>query len=560
MTDIEVAFVESAKLQYLARLCAGITVRWHHWKRHHYIRSQRTAKYESARHWGINESNTITKQDLTVKELIKESPVHQTMLHKSIQTMPNTIRMLPRIPFRHLAIIMVMLCQNVNVLPPLAAESDESNQQPNILLIMADDLGWKDLNCQDNPKLKTPNLDKLASKGVRFTDAYAAAPVCSPTRAALITGLAPARLHITQHGPDGKSFWPDDRKVQPPPSSNELSTEYFTLAEKLKAAGYSTGFFGKWHLGNAKEFWPSHHGFDVNLGGCGFGGPPTYFDPYRIPTLPSRQPGEYLSDRLAEETITYMRQNHKNPMFICLWTYNPHYPFEAPEELIDGFVGKEGRGLKNPIYGAQLEATDRAIGRVLNELEQLRVSDKTLVIFTSDNGGWSGATDNHPLRQGKGYLYEGGLRVPLIIRWPGHTKEGTTNSTPVISMDLTSTILEATQDAPSPPTLEKGKTLDGVSLIPLLDGKSIERNELYFHYPHFAFHRSNRPGSAIRNGNYKLILNYDDSSTELYDLKKDISETNDLSKEKPELSRALLGSLNQWLDEVGADRPTPREN
>jgi len=442
------------------------------------------------------------------------------------------------------------------------ANENIKESRPNILLIMADDLGWMDLRCQNNPKLKTPNLDRLAAQGIRFTDAYAAAPVCSPTRAALITGLAPARLKITQHGSDEKAFWPDNRVIQPPPSSNALSHSHTTLAERLKARGYSTGFFGKWHLGDAKEFWPDHHGFDVNRGGCGFGGPPTYFDPYRIPTLEPRKSGEYLTDRLADETIAYIRRNHQSPMFICLWTYNPHYPFEAPEELIEGYKGKEGRGLKNPIYAAQLEATDRAVGRVLETLDEQNLADNTVVIFTSDNGGWVGATDNVPLRKGKGYLYEGGLRVPLIIRWPGMAEPGTTNQTPVISMDLTATIVDATNSTDrlpndSPSDGAANETIDGISLIPLLEGHQLNRDHLFFHYPHFAFHRDNRPGSAIRSGEYKLILNYDDSSTELYHLGTDLGETKNLSSEQPELAQQLLNTLNNWLDKVGADRPTP---
>lgn len=443
----------------------------------------------------------------------------------------------------------------------LNAKTVTRNGPPNILLIMADDLGWMDLHCQNNPKLRTPNLDRLASEGVRFTDAYAAAPVCSPTRAALITGLSPARLKITQHGPDGKSFWPENRVIQPPPSSNELNPERLTLAKRLKTIGYATGFFGKWHLGNAPAFWPLKHGFDVNAGGCGFGGPPTYFDPYRIPTLPPRKSGEYLTDRLADEAIAYIHAQHQNPMLICLWTYNPHYPFEAPEELIEGFVGKEGDGLKNPIYGAQLEATDRAIGRVLKALDERELTNNTLVIFTSDNGGWSGATDNRPLRNGKGYLYEGGLRVPLIIRWPGRTKPGTVQHEPVISMDLTATILEATQgeawNKKSSQTAGLSiDSLDGVSLLPLLDGGGIIREQLFFHYPHFAFHRANRPGSAVREGKHKLILNYDDNSVELYNLETDLGETKNLASSDPERTRKMQDDLNQWLDSVGADRPT----
>jgi len=381
----------------------------------------------------------------------------------------------------------------------------------------------------------------------------------------LITGWAPARLNITQHGADGPPFWPDDRKVQPPKIQHILPHEQVTLAERLHDAGYATGFFGKWHLSGTRAkkddpstggeaYYPDRHGFDVNLGGCGIGGPPTYFAPYGIPTLTPRKQGEYLSDRLADETITWMRSHHEQPMFVCLWTYNPHFPFEAPADLIPHYEGKEGPGLINPIYGAQLEATDRAVGQVLDEIEKLGISDNTLVIFTSDNGGWSGATDNRPLRKGKGYLYEGGMRVPLIIRWPGVTKPGKTDNTPVISMDLTATILDATQ-VPR----EEIEILDGTSLRPVLEGKKLSRTSLFFHYPHWAFHKENRPGSAIRDGKYKLILHYDDNSVELYDLESDLGETRDLAKKLPEVATRLKVKLETWLDETGAQRPERRE-
>lgn len=439
-----------------------------------------------------------------------------------------------------------------------ASASIDAADQPHVLCIMADDLGWIDLHCQGNQKLRTPNLDRLATQGVRFLNAYAAAPVCSPTRAALITGLAPARLQITQHGADGERFWPEDRQVQPPPSQHELSTDTKTLAERLRAAGYATGFFGKWHLGDSPEFWPTQHGFDRNVGGCGFGGPPTYFDPYRIPTLPSRKRGEYLTDRLADEAISFLRTENDRPMFLCLWTYNPHYPFEAPEDLIADYQGKEGPGLKNPIYGAQIEATDRAIGRVLQELKRQGIEDETLVIFTSDNGGWTGATDNRPLRAGKGFLYEGGLRVPLILRWPGVTEAGMTEQAPVISMDLTATILDAAGVAGDSSSADDQQSLDGESLRPLFSGGRLQREALFFHYPHFAFHKSNRPGSAIRWGRYKLIRHYDDDSVELFDLEQDPSETRDLSKELPEVSTRLTQRLVDWLQATGAGIPTKR--
>lgn len=437
----------------------------------------------------------------------------------------------------------------------------DAKDRPHIVLIMTDDMGWMDLACQGNDKLRTPKIDAFAKQGVRFTDAYAASPVCSPTRGALMTGWAPARLHITQHGADGPRFWPEDRKVQPPATDDILPHERVTIAERLRDAGYATGFFGKWHLSGSEaekhggaggpEFYPDKQGFDINLGGCGFGGPPTYFDPYRIPTIEPRKEGEYLTERLADETIDWMRKHHDQPMFVCLWTYNPHYPFEAPEDLIEHYKGKEGPGLVNPIYGAQLEATDRGVGRVLDEIDTLGIDDDTLVIFTSDNGGWDGATDNRPLRKGKGHLYEGGIRVPLIIRWPGVAETGKTDDTPVIAMDLTATMLDA-----AGVSLKKDETIDGTSLEPLLRGEEFSHEPLYFHYPHFAFHKENRPGSAIRDGDHKLILHYDDDSVELYDLARDIGETKDLAAAMPEEAAKLRRQLEAWLDQTGAGIPT----
>lgn len=441
---------------------------------------------------------------------------------------------------------------------------------PNVVLIMADDLGWMDLRCQGNERLNTPRLDALAKQGVRFTSAYAASPVCSPTRGALITGLAPARLRITQHGKDGPAFWPKDRKLQPPAAEHVLPLKSVTLAERLKTAGYATGFFGKWHLAgdlNPKNptaggsaFWPEHQGFDVNIGGCGLGGPPTYFDPYRIPAIKSRKKGEYLTDRLADETVAFLKANAEKPMFVCLWTYNPHYPFEAPAELVAKYKGKEGPGLKNATYAAQLEATDRAIGTVLDEIDRLGLAENTVVVFTSDNGGWDGATDNRPLRSGKGDLYEGGLRVPLIVRWPDVVAAkkpfapGDTIDTPVISMDLSATVLDA-----AGVKLKPDEPLDGVSLLPLLKGKKLDRESLCFHYPHFAWHKGNRPGGAIRLGTYKLIRRYDDESLELYDLTDDLGEKRNLAAEKPAVAKRLNERLQEWLKETAAQMPAVAE-
>jgi len=444
-----------------------------------------------------------------------------------------------------------------------AADASTGPARPmNVLLIMIDDMGWMDLRCQGNKTLDTPNIDRFATRGMRFTDAYAAAPVCSPTRGALITGLAPARLKITQHGVDGPRFVPPNATIKPGASIARLPFSRTTLAERLKAKGYATGFFGKWHLSDESkklapgtkeaDYRPQFHGFDLNIGGCGYGGPPTYWDPYRIPALKNRKKGEYLSDRLADETIAYMRANKDKPLFITLWPYNVHYPFEAPPKLVEKYKSRKGPGLRNPIYGGQIEATDIAIGRVLDELDQLKLTDNTLVIFTSDNGGWSGAADNRPLRGGKGMLYEGGIRIPQIIRWPGVTQAGTESNTPVISMDLTATILDATGVK-----LDAGESLDGESLRPILSGQGkLKRDAIFFHYPHWAFHKSNRPGGAVRLGQYKLIERFDNGSVELYDLEADLGEKKNLARAMPDITTRLHSKLDAWQAETGASMPT----
>ena len=445
--------------------------------------------------------------------------------------------------------------------PSRASGAETAKARPNIVLIMADDLGWMDLHCQGNILIDTPNLDRLAGQGMRFTDGYAAAPVCTPTRAAIMTGQSPARLTITNHAPGHPAgSGPKGAVVLEAENAKYLPLAHVTLAERLKAAGYATGFIGKWHLSSRRgrrgtppleaDLRPEHQGFDVNIGGCSYGGPPSYFDPYRNPTVKDRRKGEYLPERLADESIAFMTANRNKPFFLALWNYAVHYPRQAPADLLAKYAGRKGRGIKIQAYAAMVEGMDKALGRVLKALDTLGLADQTLVIFTSDNGSLDG--DNRPLRGVKGYLYEGGIRVPWIVRWPGKVKPGTTCATPVISTDLYPTLLQAAAVAP-----RRDKVIDGESIVPLLrQSGPLKRDALYFHYPNYAFHRRNRLGSAIRQGNYKLIKHYDDNSVELYDLGKDIGERNDLSARLPERARRMREKLDTWLRQSGAKMPT----
>ena len=425
-----------------------------------------------------------------------------------------------------------------------------ASAQPHIVFMLIDDLGWSDLRIQGNEKLHTPHIDQLAAEGMRFTDAYAAAPVCSPTRAAILTGLSPAKLGLTNHLPDAKRHTPKGAKLLPATCIDHLPPSYITIAERLKESGYATGFFGKWHLsGPGKglpENEPTAQGFDVNIGGCSYGGPPTFFDPYRIHNLDDRKEGEYLPDRLADEAVTFLQDNRETPTLVFLWYYTVHWPMEAPEADLAKYRGKEGPGLKDHRYGAMIEAMDRSVGKVLDAIDP----ENTLVIFTSDNGGFAGVADNRPLRDAKGELYEGGIRVPLIVRWPGKVNAGQTCSTPVISMDFYPTLLQAAGLAPV--------ETEGESLFPLFNQSgTLQRKSIYFHYPNYAWHRGNKLGSAIREGKYKLIERFENRTLELYDLENDLGERLNLADKQPEKAEAMRKRLEEWRKRVGAKMPQP---
>lgn len=440
------------------------------------------------------------------------------------------------------------------------------NRPPNVVLVLIDDYGWADTGCYGSTYHRTPNIDALAARGMRFTDAYSAAPVCSPTRAAIMTGRHPARLHLTDWLP-GRQDLPA-QKLARPTIRQELPLTEVTLAEVLKEAGYATGHIGKWHLGGA-GFEPERQGFDLNIAGDHTGTPLSYFAPFQrdgrfMHGLETAPAGEYLTDRLTTEAERFIARHRDRPFFLYFPHYTVHIPLRAKAAMIEKYraLPRPARGQNNPVYAAMIESMDESIGRLTRQLDQLGLSDDTIFIFTSDNGGLSvkegpetPATDNGPLRAGKGYLYEGGIRVPLIIAWPKRVRAGRVNQTPVTSMDLFATVVEAAG--------RQNRTgIDGTSLLPLLTGKgSLGRQELFWHYPHYSNQSVNagdvdQPGAAVRQGSYKLIEFYQDDHVELYDLRKDPGERQNLAGKFPALAARLRRQLADWRRSVGAQLMT----
>jgi len=445
--------------------------------------------------------------------------------------------------------------------------SAEPPGQLNIVLFLIDDLGWKDLGCQGSTFYQTPNIDRLARGGARFTDAYAACAVCSPTRAAVLAGKYPARLLLTDWLPSGR--WNPKARLQSGRFVRALPLEEFTLAEALREAGYRTASIGKWHLGSEPFSLPEHHGFDVNIGGNAHGAPGSYFFPYPgdwpIPTTSRRakwnvlsdgKPGEYLTDRLTDEAVKFIRDNRHLPFFLYFPHYGVHTPLQAKPEMMAKYEKvPEAERQGKPAYAAMVESVDESVGRVLATLQELGLEKNTLVIFTSDNGGFYNATSNAPLRANKGAYYEGGIRVPLIIKWPGVTRPGWVSAEPVISTDLYPTCLAA---AGLP--LRPNQHLDGLNLQPLLaSGTSLGRKSLFWHFPHYNEHPSSVPSSVVRRGPWKLIETFDPEGVELYNLADDLSETRNLADQKPDLTTQLRAELNAWRLDVRAEmmRPNP---
>jgi arylsulfatase A-like enzyme len=414
---------------------------------------------------------------------------------------------------------------------------------------------------------------------MKFTDAYATCPVSSPTRASILAGKYPARMDTTdwfgapQPG-TARKHWTRHNRLLPAPYQEQLSLKEVTLAETLKRTGYKTFFAGKWHLGETPEFWPEHQGFDINKGGHRRGSPPGgYFSPYKNPRLEDGPDGEHLPDRLAIETVNFVKTNKDKPFLAFLSFYSVHTPLQSRNDLkvkyhqkkrrlnLKAKWGKEGDSKvrlvqDHAVYGGMVEAMDAACGKVLDTLKALNLDKKTVVIFMSDNGGLSTAegfpTSNLPLRGGKGWLYEGGIREPVIVKWPGVTRPGSVCDTPVTSTDFYPTMLEMAA-LPSKPE----QHVDGVSWVPLLKGMTLDRGPLFWHYPHYG-NQGGSPGAAIRDGNWKLIEFFEPGrEAELYDLNNDIGEQRNLAEQFPAIVKKLQAKLVWWQHEVNAKFPTP---
>ena len=453
---------------------------------------------------------------------------------------------------------------------------EKSNNKPNVVFLLVDDMGWKDLAIYGSDFYETPNIDRLAEMGTRFTNAYTPNPVCSPTRAAILTGKYPSRVGVTDWIPGDD---PQDRKLKGPEDLHELPLEENTIAETLKANGYKTFFAGKWHLGGEGNL-PTDQGFDINKGGYHYGQPPGgYYAPYKNKKLQDGPAGEYLTDRLTNESIQFMEENKEEPFYLHLAFYTVHTPIQANKEYIEKFqkkkeqleekeplIKKDGRGYtvqnqSNEAYASMIYSLDKNVGKLLNKLDSLELTDNTLIVFTSDNGGLTTLghrrstppTSVKPLKAGKGWAYDGGIRVPFIIKPPGDKPSEKTFDEPVISMDLYPTILDYLDIKKIP---EQHK--DGESLYALIEkNEKPAREALFFHYPHY--HTSGwTPGSALRKGDWKMIHFYENDTYELYNLKDDIGEKNDVSQQHPEKLDSLKQDLKKIIQETNS--ALPKEN
>ncbi|MEM9645240.1 MAG: sulfatase [Planctomycetota bacterium] len=495
----------------------------------------------------------------------------------------------------------------------------EETRRPNVVFYLVDDLGWSDVGCYGSPFYETPNIDELATEGVRFTDAYAACHVCSPTRASILTGKYPATLNLTDWL-KGRRDFPFQRLLNAK-INQHLPYEEVTIAEVLKAQGYSTAIFGKWHLGQAPST-PLQHGFDVHIPNVPSNWR-TFHGPFGMKNLKSKK-GDYLTDRLTDEAIHWLDDQKDEPFFLYLAHFAVHDPIEGRQDLVDKYTRKrneiapsdapdfilecnpddpnhpskdertrliathEFSGHKilprgtikikqkqdNVQFAAMVESVDESLGRIVAKISELGIEDDTIVIFFSDNGGMAAmnvgnpkrivaaenvdraySTSCLPLRGAKGWLYEGGIRVPMIVKWPGKGLVGSVASTPVSSVDFFPTIMNMIGAG------EKvGSDVDGVNIAPLVQGDAIDDREIYWHFPHYSNHGMQSPGGAIRSGKYKLLEYFENGTTQLFDLANDIGEQHDLSKTEPVIVQELKGKLHRWRSSVMAKAMNPNPN
>ncbi len=439
----------------------------------------------------------------------------------------------------------------------LAAGFAAANEPPNIVLIVADDLGWTDLGCFGSRYYQTPHVDRLCNEGTKFTSAYSCGPNCAPTRACLMSGMYSPRhgVYTVGTGARGKK---QHRQLIPVENKTTLALSFVTLGEVLHDAGYVTAHFGKWHLGQPAKAGPEEQGFDFNFGGNHSGQPQGgYFSPYNNPQLPDGPEGENLTDRMSDEAVQFIEQHREKRFFVYLAYYAVHSPIQAKAEVVARYVERKPRGgHRNPKYAAMIETMDTGIGRILETLDNLKLADRTVIVFYSDNGGTK-ITSQAPLRGRKGMLYEGGVRVPLIVRWPGVTKPGSVSDTPVNSVDFLPTLAEIAHGKPP-------KSLDGTSITALLKNpdSNIGRQAIYWHFPGYLEDNAQKgtwrttPAGAIRVGDWKLIEFFEDNRLELYNLRNDIGEANNLAETNSTQRDELYRRLVQWRKSV--DAPIPK--
>jgi|TARA_B110000305_G_C19452955_1_gene649134 arylsulfatase A-like enzyme len=450
--------------------------------------------------------------------------------------------------------IIIALCYTT-----LSAQKNTS--KPNVIFINVDDLGYKDVGFMGSTYFDTPNIDNLSKEGMVFTQGYAGAANCAPSRACLISGQNTPRHGVYTVSPSARGN-SKTRKIIPTKNTLHLTDDMLTMAELFKMADYKTGTFGKWHVTND----PLKDGFDVNYGGNHKGNPGRqgYTAPYNdLPNLNTAPEGENLTDRLTSEVIQFITENKSKQFFAYIPFYAVHTPLMGKQELIDKYKAKGGSGGQdNPVFASMVENVDTNIGKILNTIKSLGIEKNTMVVFTSDNGGIRAISTQDPLRAGKGSYYEGGTRVPYIIKWPGNIKAGTTNETPIVNMDFYPTFMEVLNIHP------KNKIVDGTSLLPLIKGKNIKERALFWHFPIYlqAYSQEKddgrdplfrtRPGSTIRYKNWKLHHYFEDDSIELYDLDSDIGERNNLAESNPNKAKEIYAILDDWRKTTNAPVPT----